>query len=889
MIGKSLKHYRIESHLGAGGMGEVYRARDSRLKRDVAIKVLPEAFSHNADRVLRFQREAEVLASLNHPHIAAIYDVEELGDSRFLVLEFIEGQTILGRLLDGRFTVHETLAIAIQIASALEAAHEKGVIHRDLKPANIKLSPEGTVKVLDFGLAKMFDSHTTDVSTADSPTLLSQTARGMIIGTASYMSPEQARGRTVDRSTDIWALGCIMYEMLCRRQAFGGDTMTDILGGIVKEDPDWSALPKETPTRLVWLIQHCLKKNAKERFHDASDIRILLQDISKDELNVVVDQPPPTGPARLKPAIAFCLGLLLAGVAAWILWPKTVPVPPSIARLSIPIPPGDQVAGLILDNPLLAVSRDGSKLAYVANRAGTQQLFIRALDTQETRSIPGTEAASNPFFSHDGQWIGFFAGGKLKKVSVAGSVVQTICDAPNGRGATWADDETIYFAADVFSGISKVPASGGMPQEVTKVDPSKGEVSHRWPQLLPGSKALLFTIWTGPGSDERLIAAKSLGTDGHGHQILVQGGDGGQYAATGHLIYARTDTLMAVPFDPASLKVTGGSAVPLMDLIRSGSEGPQYALSTQGTLVYMRGDPKRNERQLVWVDRQGKVQPLPAPPRPYVNPQISPDGRLAAVEIQAGTIGIWLYDFARAALTPLTLSGSSQSPTWSSDGKHIAYRGTRMGVRNLFWKSTDGSADEERLSQSSRLQTPASFSPDGKWLAYFENVDLWMLPLDGERKPQSFVSTPFTEFNARFSPDGKWIAYSTNETGRLEVYVRPFPGPGARTQVSTDGGYAPVWSSDGHELFFLRGEQMLVVEATMQPAFKVSSPKILFEGPFVSGLATSPGYDVSRDGLRFLRAQALSPEKPATQIDVVLNWYEDLKRKVNSASVQGTR
>ena len=594
MIGKSLKHYRIESHLGAGGMGEVYRARDSRLKRDVAIKVLPEAFSHNADRVLRFQREAEVLASLNHPHIAAIYDVEELGDSRFLVLEFIEGQTLLGRLLEGRFTVRETLAIAIQIASALEAAHEKGVIHRDLKPANIKLSPDGTVKVLDFGLAKMFDSHITDVSTADSPTLLSQTARGMIVGTASYMSPEQARGRTVDRSTDIWALGCILYEMLSRRQAFGGETMTDILGGIVKEDPDWSALPKETPPRLIWLIRHCLQKNAKERFHDASDIRILLQDISKDELNV--DHPTATKPSRLKPAFAFCLGLLLAGIAAWILWPKAVPVSVEVARLSIPVPPGDQVAGLILDNPLLAVSRDGSKLAYVANRAGTQQLFIRALDSQETRSIPGTEAASNPFFSHDGQWIGFFSAGKLKKVSVAGSVVQTICDAPNGRGGTWADDETIYFAPDVFSGISKVPASGGMPQDVTKVDSAKGEVSHRWPQLLPGSKALLFTIWTGPGSDERLIAAKSLETDGH--QILVQGGDGGQYAATGHLIYARTDTLMAIPFDPVSLKVTGGSAVPLMDPIRSGSEGAQYALSNQGTLVYMRGDPKRNERQL---------------------------------------------------------------------------------------------------------------------------------------------------------------------------------------------------------------------------------------------------------------------------------------------------
>jgi serine/threonine-protein kinase len=877
MIGKTLKHYRIESHLGAGGMGDVYRARDSKLKREVAIKVLPEAFSRDAERVLRFQREAEVLASLNHPHIAAIYDVEEVDDSRFLVLEFIEGQTLCERLTGDPLAIDETLAISIQIAEALEAAHEKGIIHRDLKPANIKLSLDGVVKVLDFGLAKIFGAHTSEASSDDSPTLLSQTGRGVLMGTAAYMSPEQARGRSVDRSADIWALGCILYEMLSGQQAFGGETMTDILGGIVKGEPDWSALPKDTPPRLAWLIRRCLNKNSKDRLRDAGDVRILLQDLSKD-------QQPTNHAIREKAgmlalAIAFGLGLVIAGVAAWTLLLQSPPGASVVARLTIPIPPGDQVAGLNLDNPMLAISADGTQLAYIAVRASTQQLFIRAMDGHETNAVPGTEAASNPFFSPDGQWIGFFAGGKLKKVSVAGSVVQVVCDAPNGRGGSWAADDNIYFAPDVFSGIWKVHAAGGMPQEVTKLEPAKGEVSHRWPQLLPGARALLFTIWTGPGSDERLVAVQSLETGER--QILVRGGESGQYAVTGHLLYARADTLMALRFDVERLEVTSGPAVPLGDRVRSGSEGAQFALSDQGTLVYMRGDPRRNERRLVWVDRQGKVEPLPAPPRTYANPQISLDGRFAAVEVQAGTIGIWLYDFSRAALRPLTFSGSSQSPVWSPDGKRVAYRGTRMGFRNLFWKLTDGSGEEEeRLSASPNVQTPASWSPDGKWLAYFENVDLWVLPLEGERKPQTFVSTPFTEFNARFSPDGRWIAYSTNESGRLEIYVRPFPGPGTRTQVSTDGGYAPVWAPDGRELFYVRGDQMLAVQTTTQPVFRVGTPRILFEGSFLGGLANSPGYDVSPDGRRFLRVQAVEPEKPATQIDVSLNWFEELKRRV---------
>jgi serine/threonine-protein kinase len=620
-----------------------------------------------------------------------------------------------------------------------------------------------------------------------------------------------------------------------------------------------------------------LQKNPKERLRDAADLRILLQDLAKEQRHP--KQPGPQKTALLNPLITFALGFAAAGALLWTLWTFLSASPPDstpAVRLSVPIPATDQIATLNLDNPILAVSPDGTYLAYVAIRDDTQQLFIRAFSTQETRRVPGTEAASNPFFSPDGQWIAFFAGGKLKKVSIAGSAVQVVTDAPNGRGGCWAADGTIYFAPDIYAGIWKVPAAGGTAQEVTKLGRESSEVSHRWPKLLPGGKTLLFTVWTGPGSDERFVAAQSLQTGER--RSLVQGGESATFVATGHLVYARADTLMALPFDAETL-TAGGPAVALEDRVRTGSEGAQYAVSDQGTLVYMRGDPRRNERRLVWVDRQGKVEPLPAPPRTYVNPQISPDGKLAAVEVQAGTIGIWLYDFSRAVLTPLILSSSSQSPVWSPDGKRIAYRGTRSGFRNLFWKSADGSGDEERLWPSPNVQTPASWSPDGKSLAYFENADLWILPF-ADRKARSFVSTPFTEFNAHFSPDGEWIAYSSNESGRLQVYVRPFPGPGTRTQVSTEGGYAPVWSPDGRELFYIRGEEMWVVETTSRPAFRVGTPKLLFKDSFVGGLSNSPGYDVSGDGRRFLRVQALEPDKPATQIEITLNWFEEIKRRL---------
>jgi len=879
--GSRLGPYEVIAQIGVGGMGEVYRATDTNLKRAVAIKVLPESVASDVERLARFQREAEVLASLNHPNIAAIYGLERSGGKTALVMELVEGPTLADRIAQGALPVDEALPLAEQIAEALEAAHERGIIHRDLKPANVKVRPDGTVKVLDFGLAKALEPQGAVLDASQSPTITSpaMTRMGVILGTAAYMSPEQARGKAVDKRSDIWAFGCVIYEMLTGRRAFAGDEVSDVLASVLAREPDWTLLPAGLSPVLATFIKRCLQKDRKQRIGDVQSLRLALDGAFETAASHVGQSMTVAQPVWRRPIVlglATAMALLAAAIGGVVVWTlaRTTPAAGSrVARLTMQIgSPG---------RPGVAISPAGTHVAYIAMSGDREQLYLRALHSVEAKALPGTESASSPFFSPDGQWIGFFAQGKLKKVSLAAGTTQTLSDAPlGGAGGSWAADGSIYYAPTGSSGLLKVSANGGTPTAVTTLDRAKGEVSHREPHVLPGGRVVMLTMWTGPGLDEQQIHVQRLDTGER--TIVVRGGGTGRYVPTGHVVFVRRDELFAVPFDLDRLQVSG-EVVRLADAVL----GDQYAVSDVGELVYLPGSPQAYESRLVWVARDGRVEALAAPLRNYHgNAVISPDGHLAAVDVDTGTIGIWLYDFSRATLTPLTTgSGSSQAPRWTPDGKRIVYRGTRTGFRNLWWKTVDDSMSEERLASGERTQHPGSWSADGQWLVYTEisletGPDVWALPAGGDRKPRVIVRTPFDDGYPRLSPDGHWLAYTSDESGRMEVFVQPFTGPGRRSQISNDGGAEPVWSRDGRELFYLNGDKMMAVEITTTPAFKAGTPRLLFEGRYRSGPTGVAGYDVTSDGQRFLRVQPVHPDPPTNQIHVVLNWLEELKRLV---------
>ena len=608
--GTRLGIYDVTATIGEGGMGQVYRATDTRLKRQVAIKVLPASVAGDAERLARFQREAEVLASLNHPNIAAIYGLEDAEGFTALVMELVEGDDLSQRIARGAIPLDEALPIAKQIAEALEAAHEQGIIHRDLKPANIKVRGDGTVKVLDFGLAKAMEpaaGSSSSVSMSPTLTTPAMTQAGMILGTAAYMSPEQAKGRSVDRRADVWAFGAVLFEMVSGRQPFSGETVSETLADVMKSEPPWQALPVNVPAHLARLIRQCLVKEPRRRIRDMGDVRLALEGAfeTTDSPAAVTTASPDvvwTRSAAFRlAAAAAVVASVVVGVGVWMLSHTTRAAAAPMARLAMTLP-DDQRLGA-LDQPAVAVSPQGTLVAYVGMSSGREQLHVRAIDGVESKALAGTELATSPFFSPDGQWIGFFAQGKLKKISVAAGTTQTLCDAPNARGGSWAGD-SIYFAANSNSGISKVSADGGAPTEVTTLDRAKGEISHRWPQVLPGGGALLFDVWTGPGADEKQIQIQRL--DSGERTVVAQGAASGRYVASGHVIYARKDELFAVPFDVDSLRVSG-QASRLSSAAWRGSEGNQYAVSDNGVFVSVSGSPGRYERRLVWVGRDGRV------------------------------------------------------------------------------------------------------------------------------------------------------------------------------------------------------------------------------------------------------------------------------------------
>ena len=895
--GVRLGPYEVLAELGAGGMGEVYRARDAKLGRDVALKILPLIFTSDRERLARFEREARMLAALNHPHIGAIYGFEESESIRALVLELIDGPTLADRLAKGPIPVTEALGIATQIADALEAAHEKGIIHRDLKPANIKITSAGVVKVLDFGLAKLadpaeagHDASRTEMSA--SPTItVGGTRPGMILGTAAYMSPEQARGQAVDKRTDIWAFGCVLYEMLTGRSAFAGETISDTIAAILGREPEWGALPAHTPAGIGQLLRRCLVKDPKRRLRDMGDARIEI-----DEALTSPVTPPrhsvdrKSGSTVVRWVSALIVTAAVTGFVAWNLKPGLLAptsIPGSTARLLIAPPPGDPLA---VDVTAIAMSPDGRYVAYVAGQGSRQRIFLRGIDEFNSTPIPGTEGGDNPFFSPDSQWVGFFAGGKLKKVMRRGGMPVTVSEvlAQASSAPSWESDDTIFFTPNTGAGIWRVSASGGALTAVTTL--TESEISHRWPQLLPGGRTLLFSALNASANDPQ-VYVQSLET---GQRRPLIRGAGARYLPTGHLVAVQAGTLMAVPFDPVRLETTGTpvavlSGVMQVRRLRNATITnlvPQVTFSSTGTMAYIPVNPRPRQKALTWVDRTGLEQPTGASGGDYFQPRVSPDGRRVAVTVLEGGgdhNDVWLYDLTRETWSRFTSEGDNAFPLWAPDGRKLTYVSNKAGPDNMYRKSLDGSGPEERLLASDRPNYPFSWS--GGVLAFVATFprtvqDIWVLRPDRPGKPAPFLETPFGEGAPTFSPDGRWLAYVSNESGRNEIHVRPFPGPGEKVTISAEGGNEPVWSRNGRELFYRRGDAMTAVEITTSPVLKVGKPRRLFEKPYELSSVLWPEYDVTPDGQRFMMVKRIDQDDAPAQINVVLNWLEELKRVV---------
>ncbi len=898
--GTRLGAYEILALIGAGGMGEVYRARDTKLGRDVAIKVLPPTLIRDPARVARFRREAQVLAALNHSHIAAIYGLEESDGAQFLVLELVEGETLAHRLAKGSrnkaygpLPLEDALRVARQVVDALHAAHEKNIVHRDLKPANIAFTADGQVKVLDFGLAKAAELSAGPEDLTNAPTEAPPTETGMILGTAPYMSPEQAKGRATDKRTDVWAFGCVLYEMLAGKRAFSGENLSDTLANVLKSDPDWSALPSNLPAPIRTLIEQCLDKDLGGRIPDISTAQFLLSH------HVRLASPSPTRaaaststrvPVWLLGAAIACVAIAAAG-ATWV-WMRTRPAPPhTLTRFTISVPENNQFSSA--GRHLVAISPDGARLVYVAN----QGLYLRALDQLDATLLGGTEGAEDPFFSPDGQWIGFWQSGQVKKISTSGGSPMPLCAAVNLYGATWGQDDTILFGQG-SAGISRVSASGGTPEVLIR-DPGGLAQS---PQMLPSGRAVLFTLGRAVSNfdwSRAQVVVQSLDTGTR--EVLIDGGTDARYLPTGHLVYAAGANLFAVPFDVLALKVAG-KPVALVDNLRTASlfttGAAHFGVSLNGSLVYVpNARPEfAARRSLVWVDRRGQEEAIPAPARAYQFPRLSPDETRVAVDALDQERDIWIWNFARKVLTPFTFNpGIDVQPAWSLDSRRLVWASdSGSGVTNLFWQFADGTGAPERLTESPNNQFSTSFAPNGQFL-FTETVadaDVMILSLDKEfrkeRPPQPLLHERFVEASAQVSPNGRWVAYEATDSGHFEVNVRPFPDVSNghwRPSVASGGGSQPMWSSDGSELFYRAPTGALMgVRVGSGATWTSSVPvKVLDNRYDLGGDISARRYDVSRDGRRFLVLKDASgsdqTSAPASLI-VVENWFEELKRRV---------
>ena len=881
--------YEIIGVLGAGGMGEVYRARDTSLNREVALKVLPAAFIADPDRMARFKREAQILASLNHPNIAAIHGLEESSPIRALVLELVEGPTLADRIAAGPVAIDEVLPIARQIADALSAAHQQHIIHRDLKPANIKLTPAGTVKVLDFGLAKAVEGGAAVGALTMSPTITSPgaTAAGIFLGTAPYMSPEQARGRVVDKRTDVWAFGCVLFELLAGTRAFQGDDVSATIAEVIKGEPNWTRLPDDVPDRVVAVIKACLVKDPHQRLHDVADARLLID--GAFATSTAASSNASLARWRVV-AIALAAASVLAAVGAVMAWPSRPTDAPRVMRSAFTLPADQRFTNT--GRRIVAISPDGQRMAYVAN----SRLYLRALTDLTSSPIAGAETQSgllNPVFSPDGQSIAYWSAddSTIKRIGIGGGAPVTIGPAERPFGLSWDGDVLLF--GQSRDGIQRVSASGGQPATIIKV--AEGEVPDM-PQMLPGGDAVLFTVTTGPEFDRwehgRIVAQRLTSAD---RKVLVEGASAGTYLPSGHLVYAREGVLFAVPFDARTLTVTGG-AVSVVEGIRRtatpevNSGAAQFSFAADGTMIYVPGplSTGSGERKLAFTDRKGAVTPLTLPLGDYESPRISPEDASIAYTLRSGNdYAIYVHQLTGGAVPRrLTFRGQHHSPVWSPDGTRIAFQSDGDGVSGVFVQVADGSKPAERLTTAAPgiIHSPEAWSPNGSELLYVErnntSYSLRSLSVADKREQPFRIESTAAYPSAVYSPDGRWLAFRASDLGATGLYVQSTTG-GARYEILARGGQ-PLWSRDGREIYSVASGQIEVFAVKTSPSFTVSRTSVIPLPNFRAiSLLGGRGFDVTKDG-RFIGVlSGMAPETPVSVINVIVNWFEDVKAKLH--------
>jgi len=886
--GTRLGSYEVIAPLGAGGMGEVYRARDTRLDRDVAIKVLPESFAADPERAARFEREARVLASLNHPHIAQVHGAVDAPPA--LVMELVDGEDLAHRLARGPIPVRESLTLAAQMADALAAAHERGVIHRDLKPANVKVTDDGVVKVLDFGLAKALEMPAASGDALmNSPTITSpavMTRMGVILGTAAYMSPEQAKGKPADRSSDLWSFGAVLYEMLTGKPAFDGETVTDVLAAIVMRDPDWSALPSDTPPAIERLVRRCLDRDRRRRLADAGEARFQIQE--------AMASPPGSQPAAVRGdrraaqwvgLVPWAIAAVSAIAAAALAWPGGAPVP-AITHVSVEAPRGAAISTVL--RPALSVSRDGRVIVFVATSNAVDRLYVRDGNQFEARALDGTDGASNPAISPDGRWIAFAAGGKIYKVPVAGGSKIEIASVNDPRGLSWDGDDALLLTPTSVGGIVRVPANGGEPVVLTS--PAAGaERTHRWAQMLPDGKTLIFTVGDFNNPDNYFnarIEAQDVTT--RARKTLIHGAEMARYSPTGHLVFARAGLLYAVPFDVETLEAGSATEVRLQGVAGDSTTGAvHFDLSPSGTLAYIAAGGNQSATRPAFVDRTGGLEYLDVPEGAYTDPAISADGRRVAVSVIAGGgRDIWIYNVDRKTFTRATFSGQNVTPYWSADGAWIYYASLdpSESASTIWRRAADGSRDPERLATVPHRLYLNGITRDGR-TAIFDHShagtkasDIGYIGLGTGAKEQSLVSTPAEEFTGRLSPDGRWLAYESNESSRSEIYVRPAdPAGSGRWQISNTGGREPKWSRDGRTLYYRFDNILWSVAVEPGPGFQTGNPKQVLTSIYDPRIETGLAYDVHPDG-RFVMIRLADEQAVANTVRLIVNWLDELKK-----------
>ena len=881
-VGSRIAHYDVTALIGEGGMGQVYQATDTKLHRDVALKVLPQAFTDDPDRLARFEREATVLASLNHTNIGHIYGLEEAEGQKALVLELVEGPTLADRIKQGPIPIDEALPIAKQIAEALEAAHEQGIIHRDLKPANIKVKDDGTVKVLDFGLAKAFQPDASDPNMSQSPTIsltAAATQIGMVIGTAAYMAPEQASGKAVDKRADVWAFGVVLYEMLTGTRPFVGDDVSKTLAHVIAIDPDWSTLPKSLPPVLGTFLRGCLEKNPKQRVHDVADVRLAMEGAFESSVGVPVS---PVVYRWQRPVPLLVAGLALLSVGGLAGWRLTHPTPPAVTRFEIPLRAEESFNGMGRHG--VAVSPDGREIVY-NTLAG---LSLRSLDQVSPVLVAGTDGTvREPFFSPDGQWIGFYASGQLQKIATSGGAPVILSEALNPWGATWGEDDTILFGQGQ-RGIWRVPGTGGTAEMVIAVE--DGEDAHG-PQILPGGEWVLFTLRPAAVNswDASQIVMQSL--DSGERVVLIEGGRDARYVEPGYLVYALNGVVFGVAFDLDARTVIGGP-VPLVAGVRSAppTGAVQFSVARNGSLVYVPGGGSAGEGfTLAWISRTGEEVLTAAPVRNYTDIRVSPDGtRIAAAIEDAANQDLWIWHLDEGPLTRLTFDEAiDRAPFWTPDSSRVVFSSARDGG-GLFWKSADGTGEVERLMDGEDLR-PWGWSADGRLVFSQPPGDVGVLTVEGDRTSELLVDTEFDEESPALSPNGRWLAYESNESGRNEVYVQPFPNTDdGKWQVSTNNGFDPVWSPDGGELFFLEAPTgvlgLMVAEVETEPTFNPGTPTRAFTlRAYIAGAGARRGYDLAPDGERFLMrgsGAAQADQGRFNGLVFIQNWFQELTERV---------